>query len=72
MDPRVTAEGEQRAAVTPRLLETVWLNTGTLCNLTCENCYIESSPQNDRLVYLTRSEVLAYLDEICQRVAASP
>jgi MoaA/NifB/PqqE/SkfB family radical SAM enzyme len=64
MDPRVTANGEQRAVVTPRQLETVWLNTGTLCNLTCENCYIESSPKNDRLIYLTRSEVLAYLDEI--------
>jgi hypothetical protein len=25
----------------------------TLCNLACENCYIESSPENDRLVYLT-------------------
>jgi uncharacterized Fe-S cluster-containing radical SAM superfamily protein len=63
-DPRVTAEGEQRASVAPRALKTVWFNTGTLCNLTCANCYIESSPKNDRLVYLTRGEVLAYLKEI--------
>jgi MoaA/NifB/PqqE/SkfB family radical SAM enzyme len=35
-----------------------------LCNLTCENCYVESSPRNDRLVYLTTSEVAEYLDEI--------
>ena len=27
-----------------RSLETLWFNTGTLCNLTCRNCYIESSP----------------------------
>jgi sulfatase maturation enzyme AslB (radical SAM superfamily) len=45
-------------------LETLWINTGTLCNITCQNCYIESSPSNDRLVYIKVSEVAAYLDEI--------
>ena len=35
-----------------------------LRNLTCQHCYIESSPKNDRLVYLTAAEVAAYLDEI--------
>ena len=44
--------------------QTLWFNTGTLCNLTCRNCYIESSPRNDRLAYLTRQEVSGYLDEI--------
>jgi hypothetical protein len=63
-DPFVTAQGEARAQVALRSLETLWFNTGTLCNLTCRNCYIESSPRNDRLAYLTRDEVLAYLDEI--------
>jgi uncharacterized Fe-S cluster-containing radical SAM superfamily protein len=63
-DPLLTAEGETRASVAPTALKTVWFNTGTLCNLTCANCYIESSPTNDRLVYLTRSEVQGYLDEI--------
>ena len=42
----------------------MWFNTGTLCNLTCCHCYIESSPKNDRLVYLTAAEVAEYLDEI--------
>ena len=65
-DPRVTAKGETRATVALRALETLWFNTGTLCNLTCRNCYIESSPRNDRLAYLTRDEVLAYLDEIAR------
>jgi MoaA/NifB/PqqE/SkfB family radical SAM enzyme len=44
-------------------LETLWLNTGTLCNLTCKSCYIESSPTNNALVYLSLAEAEAYLDE---------
>jgi hypothetical protein len=63
-DPFVTAKGERRAHVTLEALKALWFNTGTLCNLTCENCYIESSPPNDRLVYLTTPEVVEYLDEI--------
>jgi len=63
-DVLVTAKGEQRAHVALKSLETLWFNTGTLCNLTCRNCYIESSPKNDRLVYLTAAEVTSYLDEI--------
>jgi uncharacterized Fe-S cluster-containing radical SAM superfamily protein len=65
-DPRTTAKGESRAHVALHALETLWFNTGTLCNLTCRNCYIESSPRNDRLAYLTRAEVGAYLDEIAR------
>jgi len=63
-DPLVTAKGETRARVALKDLRTLWFNTGTLCNLTCRNCYIESSPTNDRLVYLTAAEVRCYLDEI--------
>jgi hypothetical protein len=65
-DPFTTAKGEVRAQVALRALETLWFNTGTLCNLTCRNCYIESSPRNDRLAYLTRDEVREYLDEIAR------
>jgi pyruvate-formate lyase-activating enzyme len=74
LDPRkfqdafVTAKGEPRAHVRLEALKTLWFNTGTLCNLTCANCYIESSPRNDRLVYLTKSEVTEYLDEIEREV----
>ncbi len=63
-DPLVTAKGEARATVGLRALDTLWFNTGTLCNLTCAGCYIESSPRNDRLDYLSRAEVRGYLDEI--------
>jgi len=65
-DPRVTATGEPRAEVPLQRLRTLWFNTGTLCNIACRNCYIESSPRNDRLVYLDRAEVAAYLDEIAR------
>jgi uncharacterized Fe-S cluster-containing radical SAM superfamily protein len=63
-DPYVTAKGERRAVVSLKRLRTLWFNTGTLCNLTCRNCYIESSPTNDSLVFLSAVEVAEYLDEI--------
>jgi hypothetical protein len=63
-DPFITANGQRRAQVALRSLDTLWFNTGTLCNLTCQRCYIESSPRNDRLVYLSATEVGEYLDEI--------
>ena len=65
-DPLVTATGEPRASVALRRLETLWFNTGTVCNITCRNCYIESSPGNDRIVYLTPADVVPYLDEIAR------
>ena len=65
--PRVTAKGERRATVELTNPETLWFNTGTLCNIECVNCYIESSPTNDRLVYLTVAEVEDYLDQLNAR-----
>lgn len=62
-DPVRTAKGEARAQVALAGLRTLWINTGTLCNITCATCYIESSPRNDALTYITASEVAAYLDE---------
>ena len=63
-DPDRTAKGETRADVALKELETLWFNTGTLCNITCVNCYIESSPANDRLAYLSAADVHGFLDEI--------
>jgi len=62
-DPRITAKGEARAHVALGALETLWINTGTLCNITCANCYIESSPRNDALSYISAAEVAAFLNE---------
>jgi uncharacterized Fe-S cluster-containing radical SAM superfamily protein len=63
-DPAVTADGAARATVRLGRLKTLWFNTGTLCNITCRNCYIESSPLNDRLAYLTLADITGFLDEI--------
>ncbi|WP_317054467.1 radical SAM protein [Roseovarius rhodophyticola] len=66
-DPAVTADGQPRATVALSNPQTLWFNTGTLCNITCVNCYIESSPENDRLVYITADEVRDYLDQLQDR-----
>lgn len=64
VDRYVTADGSSRASVAQTRLETLWFNTGTLCNIACANCYIESSPTNDALSYLTVEDVVRYLTEI--------
>ena len=61
---RVTLSGQPGTSVGLDALETLWFNTGTLCNLTCDNCYIESSPTNDALVFLGPDDVAAYLTQI--------
>jgi Radical SAM superfamily/4Fe-4S single cluster domain len=63
-DPDLTAKGQARAQVGFKGFKTLWFNTGTLCNITCVNCYIESSPTNDRLVYLNRGDIAPFLDEL--------
>jgi len=65
-NPHITAKGEQRAWVELNSLKTLWFNTGTLCNLACINCYIESTPTNDALAYLTLAEAIEYLNEIAR------
>jgi uncharacterized Fe-S cluster-containing radical SAM superfamily protein len=62
-DPRITTTGQPRARVPFTGYDTVWFNTGTLCNIECHNCYIYSSPKNDQLVYLSAGEVSRFLDE---------
>ncbi|WP_100259687.1 radical SAM protein [Qipengyuania seohaensis] len=62
-DPQWTAKGEPRASVPLSRLDTLWLNTGTLCNLACATCYIESSPTNDALIYLGADDAPRFLDE---------
>ena len=66
-NPLVTAKGERRATVSLTNPQTLWFNTGTLCNIECVNCYIESSPTNDALVYISAAEVRNYLGQISER-----
>ena len=63
-NPKFTADGTPRATVPFQQLETLWFNTGTRCNLSCDNCYIESNPKNDRLSFLSVEDIMPYLDEI--------
>lgn len=63
-NPFITAKGETRATVALSALKTLWFNTGSLCNITCKNCYMDSSPTNDDLIYLSRDHARTYLDEI--------
>ena len=65
--PDRTATGERRAVVELEGVQTLWFNTGTLCNIECVRCYIKSSPTNDSLVYMTRDEVADYLEQIRER-----
>jgi len=65
-DPHITADGQKRAVVALTHLTTLWFNTGSLCNITCVNCYMDSSPKNDALAYITLDEMRAYLDEIAR------
>lgn len=66
-DPQVTRDGQPRASVALSDPKTLWFNTGTLCNIECNNCYILSSPTNDALVYITTAEVETYLDQLHDR-----
>jgi uncharacterized Fe-S cluster-containing radical SAM superfamily protein len=63
-DPDWTATGERRARVALDELRTLWINTGSLCNIECRNCYIESSPVNERLAFITAPEVSRFYEEI--------
>lgn len=65
-DKFTTAKGDTRASVPMNKMTTLWFNTGTLCNLECANCYIESSPTNDRLVYISAEDVRPYLNEVVE------
>ena len=62
-DQHRTAEGKKRAKVSFNGLETLWFNTGSLCNITCSGCYMESSPRNDFLSYLSLNEVNYFIEE---------
>lgn len=47
--------------ITLNRLEILWVNTGTLCNIACIGCFMESSPTNDRLAYVQADEFATFL-----------
>ncbi len=62
-DPAITEAGEPHASVSLDALKTLWFNTGTVCNIACTGCYIESTPRNDKLIYLSRADFDRFMDE---------
>ena len=51
--------------VSPSHLDHLWFQVaGTLCNLTCNHCFISCSPKNDSFGFLT-------LEQVCQRLGES-
>jgi predicted phosphodiesterase len=59
---------DQKAAEPPpsvklERLETLWINTGTICNLACTKCFMESTPTNDSLVYFPLASLQTILAE---------
>ena len=62
--PKITAKGEPRANVALSRLETLWFNTGSLCNIECKNCYMKSGPKKDDLSYISLNHVENFIDEI--------
>ena len=61
---KINSNGSPRAKVILKDLTTLWFNTGTLCNISCKGCYIESSPKNNELQYLNLSDIKKYINEI--------
>jgi predicted phosphodiesterase len=68
-EPTPVAVTHPTARVALERLETLWFNTGTLCNIACAGCYIESSPRNDRLRYLARADFDAFLEQAADHPA---
>ena len=59
-----TVDGLRRAFIKMETLQTLWFNTGTLCNIECKGCYMESNPKNDQLLYINHSDIEKYIDQI--------
>ena len=52
----------------PELNEFVlWFFTGTRCNLTCTHCYVDSSPTNDSMPYLTFETFEKHLNDAVKK-----
>jgi len=64
-EPPPVEEGHP-ARIELAALETLWINTGSLCNLSCTACFMESTPRNDALAYMSAAEVTVLLEEIAR------
>lgn len=65
-DPERTLSGVPRAKVELERLQTLWFHTGSVCNLSCHHCYVESGPGNQRLAFLTPEDIAPFLAEAAE------
>ncbi len=60
--PMENRQPDESTPIVPlQRLATLWVNTGTLCNLSCINCFMDSTPSNDSLAYFTASDFQSVL-----------
>ncbi|MCF6174777.1 MAG: radical SAM protein [Victivallaceae bacterium] len=58
-----TATGEPRGRIALQSLKELWINTGSLCNLSCPFCFENCSPTSKRLDQVTFDDVQPYIDQ---------
>lgn len=57
----LTSKGEPRGYIDFITLKQLWINTGSVCNLNCPNCFEESGPKSKRIQTITLDEIRPYL-----------
>ena len=57
-----TDNGVLRGHITPQALKTLWIHTGTTCNLNCPFCFEGSAPGDDRVEMITYTEAVKVID----------
>lgn len=57
----MTTKGEPRGYIDFISLKQLWINTGSICNLNCPNCFEESGPKSKRIQTITLDDLRPYL-----------
>jgi len=64
-------EGTPRAQVGFEKLRELWFHTGTNCNLSCNGCFEDAGPGDERLLQPTLDDIVPYVDEAVELGATS-
>jgi len=60
---RFTSNGAERIIITRKVLDILWVNTGSQCPYQCPQCHIQSSPTNTDLLFMDVQDISTYLDQ---------
>ncbi len=58
-----TSQGEKRGYIDPQRLRELWFHCGTVCNLSCPDCFEHSAPGDRRLETICLNDVKAFIDD---------